>query len=161
MNSTKERAAVGYAAENAFSARIVDIVRELALELHPRKGHPLRLDLDSDLDRDAGLDRLGRAEVLLRADRLFKVRLPDSLIGDARCPRHLLEAVLAASPTVPAPAMEAIGRVALPAIMESATAAALVEALTVHAKAHASSPTSCFGAAMMLTLPASGEPRNH
>jgi 1-acyl-sn-glycerol-3-phosphate acyltransferase len=140
MNSAKEPAAVASAREDAFSARIVDIVRELAVELHPRKGHPLTLDLDSDLDRDVGLDSLGRAELLLRLDRQFKVRLPESLIGDARCPRDLLEAVLAASPTVPPPAMEAIGRAELPAVMAPTTAATLLEVLAVHVEAHASRP---------------------
>jgi 1-acyl-sn-glycerol-3-phosphate acyltransferase len=140
MSSAREQAAIASAREDAISARIVDIVRELAVELHPRRGHTLRLDLDSDLDRDAGLDSLGRAELLLRLDRQFKVRLPDSLIGDARCPRDLLAGVLAASPTVPPPALEAIGRVALPAVMEPTAAATLIEVLATHVKAHASRP---------------------
>jgi 1-acyl-sn-glycerol-3-phosphate acyltransferase len=140
MSPAREQAAVASAREDAISARIVDIVRELAVELHPRRGHTLRLDLDSDLDRDAGLDSLGRAELLLRLDRQFKVRLPDSLIGDARCPRDLLAGVLAVSPTVPPPAMEAIARVALPAVLEPAEAATLIEVLAAHVKATASRP---------------------
>jgi acyl carrier protein len=140
MSSAKEQAAVASVRDDAISARIVDIVRELAVELHPRRGHTLTLDLDSDLDRDVGLDSLGRAELLLRLDRQFKVRLPDSLIGDARCPRDLLAGVLAASPTVPPPAIEAIARVALPAVMEPATAATLIDVLAAHVKANASRP---------------------
>jgi acyl-CoA synthetase (AMP-forming)/AMP-acid ligase II/acyl carrier protein len=140
MSFTTEKAARAPSREDAISARIVDIVRQLAVELHPRRRHTLRLDLDSDLDRDVGLDSLGRAELLLRLDREFKVRLPDSLIGDARCPRDLLAGVLAASPTVPPPAMEAISRVALPTVMEPATAATLIEVLAAHVKTYASRP---------------------
>src|SRR5574342_730519 len=105
MSSAKEQAATASGREDAVAARIVDIVRELAVELNPRRRRTLTLDLDSDLDRDVGLDSLGRAELLLRLDRQFKVRLPDSLIGDARCLRDLLAGVLAASPTVPPPVL--------------------------------------------------------
>jgi acyl carrier protein len=72
--------------------RIVGIVHQLAIELHPYKSRTLRVDINSDLDRDVGLDSLGRAELLLRLDLEFKVRLPDNLIGDARCPSDLLDA---------------------------------------------------------------------
>jgi acyl carrier protein len=101
MSSAREQAPIVSAPQDAISPRIVGIAHELAIELHPHKGRELRVDLDSDLDRDVGLDSLGRAELLLRLDREFKVRLRDSLIGDARCPRDLLEGVLAASPTLP------------------------------------------------------------
>jgi len=52
----------------------------------------------SDLDRDLGLDSLGRAELVLRIDRAFKVHLPDRLLADASTPRDLLQALLAAAP---------------------------------------------------------------
>jgi 1-acyl-sn-glycerol-3-phosphate acyltransferase len=130
--------------EEAIAARIVGIVRDLALELRPRRGGAPKVDLDSDLDRDVGLDSLGRAELLLRLDREFKVRLPDSLIGDARRPRDLLVSVLAASPTVAAPAMGAPGRAALraplPAAVEPTAAATLIDVLAAHVEAHAERP---------------------
>ena len=140
MNSARGQAAVEIECEDTISARIVAIVRELAIELHPHKGRLLTLDLDSDLDRDIGLDSLGRAELLLRLDREFKVRLPDSLIGDARCPRDLLKGVLAASPTLPPSAIEAIERVELPAVVEPIAAATLIEMLAAHVETHASRP---------------------
>jgi 1-acyl-sn-glycerol-3-phosphate acyltransferase len=140
MSSASGQAAIGSAQEDPISARIIAIVRELAVELHPHKARLLRLGLDSDLDRDIGLDSLGRAELLLRLDREFKVRLPDSLIGDARCPRDLLEGVLAASPMLPPRAIEAIGRVELPGVMEPIAAVTLIEVLAAHVEAHASRP---------------------
>ncbi len=74
--------------------RLLAIVRDLALELHPRRR--LRVGLDSDLERDLGLDSLGRAELLLRLERAFRVRLPERLLGEADTPQDLLAAVLAA-----------------------------------------------------------------
>ena len=58
----------------------------------------LDVGLDSDLDRDLGLDSLGRAELLLRLDQAFKVRLPEQLISDAATCRDLLDGVVAAKP---------------------------------------------------------------
>ena len=140
MNSAREPATVASAREEAISVRIVGIVRELAVELRPHRGHTLSLNLDSDLDRDVGLDSLGRAELLLRLDREFKIRLPDSLIGDARCPKDLLNGVLAASPTVAPPAIEAMAHMALPEVVEPTTAATLIDTLAAHVQTHASRP---------------------
>ncbi len=129
------------AREDAIAARVVGIVRDLAVELRPRRGRAPRVDLDSDLDWDVGLDSLGRAELLLRLDREFKVRLPDSLIGDARCPADLLESVLAASPTVPPPPTEAPGPGALPPqAVEPRAAATLIDVLAAHVEAHPTRP---------------------
>jgi len=126
--------------EEAIAVRVVGIVRDLALELRPRRGRAPRVDLDSDLDRDVGLDSLGRAELLVRLDREFKVRLPDSLIGDARSPADLLESVLAASPTVPPAPVEPPDPGALPRVVEPSGAATLVDVLAAHVGAHPGRP---------------------
>jgi hypothetical protein len=57
----------------------------------------------------------------------------------------LLEVVLAASPTLPPPAIGAIGRVELPEVMEPIAAATVIEVL---AAAHTGGPTFGFGTAM-------------
>ena len=76
-------------------ARLLEVVREVAEELHP--GRKLRrLGLDSSLDKDLGLDSLGRAEVLSRLEKAFGVALPDSLVASAEAPRDLLRAVRSA-----------------------------------------------------------------
>ena len=45
---------------------LLDIVQQLALELHPHKHNALTVTLDSALERDLGFDSLGRMELLLR-----------------------------------------------------------------------------------------------
>jgi len=84
-------------AENAGS-RLLRVVRDLAVELHPRRAKTLGVALDSRLDRDLGFDSLGRVELLLRVERAFGVHLPEELLGQAETPRDLLNAVLAAEP---------------------------------------------------------------
>src|SRR4030066_1811091 len=80
------------------SARLSRLVRDLVWELHPHMQRRVAVTLDSDLDRDLGLDSLGRAELVLRIDRAFKVRLPDRLIGEVDTPADLLKALSGASP---------------------------------------------------------------
>ncbi len=61
-----------------------------------RPGRVLRVTLDSSLERDLGIDSLGRAELLLRAERAFNVALPERALNDAETPRDLLRFVLGA-----------------------------------------------------------------
>ncbi len=81
-------------------AAVLQITRELVVELHPKLVDPRLVRLDSDLDRDLALDSLSRAELLLRLDRRFKVQISESLIGEADCPNDLVTAILAAGPAI-------------------------------------------------------------
>ena len=78
---------------------LLGVVRDLADELHPDRRRARAVELDSDLESDLGFDSLGRAELLLRLERAFKIRLPERLLGEADTPRDLLDAVLAESST--------------------------------------------------------------
>ena len=84
--------------DRQVSTKFLEIVRELVWELHPHMRQSTAVGLDSDFDRDLALDSLGRAELILRLDKAFKVRLPDHLLSEADSPRELLTAVLAARP---------------------------------------------------------------
>ncbi len=120
-----------------IATQVIEAVRELALELHPRLRARLDVHLDSNLDRDLGFDSLGRAELLLRLDRIFKIHLPDRLIGDAETPQDLLRAILAAGPArAPAMARAPIRGAALPEIAEPVAASTLIEALEHHVRRH-------------------------
>ncbi len=84
--------------------RLLQIVEDLVLELHPHRRGRLRLTLQSSLDRDLAIDSLGLAELLNRIETTFRVRLPDDLLARANTVGELLAAV---GPGV-APATEVI-----------------------------------------------------
>ena len=123
------------------AARLSRLVRDLVWELHPHMQRRVAITLDSDLDRDLGLDSLGRAELVLRIDRAFKVHLPDQLLTDASTPRDLLQALLAAAPDRAA-AMEAPPSefMELPEVVAPFSAATLIEVLAYHVRSHGDRP---------------------
>ena len=101
-------------------AVLLRIADELVRELHPRRRTAIRAGLEGSLDRDWGFDSLSRAELLVRVERAFSVRLPESLLGEAETLADLLSAlggarsrpspgpsarrVIAGEPAEPAPA---------------------------------------------------------
>jgi 1-acyl-sn-glycerol-3-phosphate acyltransferase len=123
------------------AARLSRLVRDLVWELHPHMQRKVAVTLDSDLDGDLGLDSLGRAELLLRIDRAFNVRLPDRLLADASTPRELLQALLVAAPdhvaVVEAPPSKVIE---LPKAVAPFSAATLIEVLAYHIRSHSDRP---------------------
>jgi acyl carrier protein len=129
-------------AENAGS-RLLRVVRDLAVELHPGRAKTLGVALDSRLDRDLGFDSLGRVELLLRLERAFGVQLPEELLGEAETPRDLLNAVLAAVPG--RAGGEARAETRLPVLEAVADAPhharTLTEVLDWHLEAHPERPT--------------------
>jgi acyl carrier protein len=73
--------------------RLLGIIRELALEMHPGRGRQPRITPHSRLDRDLGFDSLSRVELLLRVNRTFGVELSESALTDAETPEDLLQAI--------------------------------------------------------------------
>ena len=63
-------------------ARLLALIQSLAREIRPDRGE-IRVTLNSDLDRDLGFDSLGRTELLLRVERVFSVKLSESLLVEA------------------------------------------------------------------------------
>jgi 1-acyl-sn-glycerol-3-phosphate acyltransferase len=123
------------------AARFNRLVRDLVWELHPEMQRRVAVTLDSDLDRDLGLDSLGRAELVLRIDRAFKVRLPDQLLADASTPRDLLQALFAAAPHSAA-AMEALPPelTELPEVVAPFSETTLIGVLAQHVHSHGERP---------------------
>ncbi len=117
-------------------------VRELALELHPRRERSLRVTLDSALDRDLGFDSLSRVELLLRLERAFGVSLPEQLLASAETPRDLWRALLSAGAAGRrGPAAQVMRAAALDELEGAPHAAGtLPEMLDWHAHSHPQRP---------------------
>jgi len=84
-------------AADALPAQVLAIVDALASETHPGR-HGLG-GLDSSLERDLEFDSLARAELLLRVERAFAVRLPEGTLAQMETPRDLLRALQQAGTT--------------------------------------------------------------
>ena len=116
---------------------LLDIVQQLALELHPHKHNALTVTLDSALERDLGFDSLGRMELLLRLERTLGVRLSEQVLANAESPRdllHALQGVSTATASHTAPAVDSTVHEAAAGVPTHATT--LMEVLAWHAQVH-------------------------
>ena len=76
---------------------LLSVLQALVDELHPGRSLTA-ISLDSTLDKDLGLDSLGRVELMHRIERRFDMIPPENLFAEAETPRDLLRALLQASP---------------------------------------------------------------
>ena len=117
------------------AARLLAVVDRLVAESHA--GRMPQAALESSLERDLGLDSLGRVELVTRIERDFGLKLPAETLAEAETPRDLLHALLTAGGQ-PAAAQ---GRAAVAAPLERAegtpsAALDLVQMLDWHVAAH-------------------------
>jgi 1-acyl-sn-glycerol-3-phosphate acyltransferase len=73
--------------------RVVEVVRSIAEELHPRAGGFHCLHRDSSLERDAGLDSLSRMELLTRLEATFSRALPEEGVLGAEAIADLVRVI--------------------------------------------------------------------
>ena len=85
---------------------LLELVSEIAAEMHPERKRSPAITLDTALERDLGLDSLGRVELLTRLEREFELSLPEQTLATAETPRDLLRALAAAGPAGLAEAAE-------------------------------------------------------
>ena len=118
------------------SATLLTLISDFLAETRQQSTDAFEVDLDSQFERDLGLDSLAKTELLLRIERAYRVSLPEAVIA-AETPRDLLatipDAAQLLSPSVAAPATVANSkaRAAVPAATQT-----LVEMLDWHARAH-------------------------
>ena len=79
------------AASRLDAETLVALVAEIAGELRSGEASS-RVELDTDLYQDLGLDSLARMELLARLERTAGASLPDRVLAEATTPRELLRA---------------------------------------------------------------------
>ena len=84
----------GAEASAVSPAEVLALAETVVRELHPQR-REVRVTLDASLERDLGLDSLGRVELVQRLERTFGVKLPEEILGTAETPRDLLQALAA------------------------------------------------------------------
>jgi 1-acyl-sn-glycerol-3-phosphate acyltransferase len=119
----------------AREAALIAVVRELVREVHGERGRLIDVGLSSRLERDLGIDSLGRTELILRIERAFLVRLPISVMGEAETVRDVLSALehsgAAGGPLIAPPIVPE-----LPPVSAATDARTLIEALDWHIEQH-------------------------
>jgi len=77
--------------------QLLEVVQQLAKEMHPERRHAAPVTIDSSLDKELGFDSLSRVELLQRVETSFKLSLPEQTFFTAETPRDLLHEILKAS----------------------------------------------------------------
>ena len=113
------------------------IVGGLVGELHPQRIKFLVISPASRIERDLGIDSLGRTELILRVERAFRVRLPISIVGEAETVGDLLDALEQAVPQSLLVHTAEPSRASLPLVPAAADARTLIEMLDWHVTQHA------------------------
>ena len=116
---------------------LLGIAAQLMAEMYPSRSGVVQVRLDSLLDRDLGLDSLGRVELQSRIERAFDTALPEHLSANAETLRDLLAALRSVDGGVKAP-VAAGERLQAPeaAAIELSGADTLTEVLERHCRAH-------------------------
>jgi acyl carrier protein len=127
----------GAAAEQEARERsLMEVVSQLVRELRPQGVRFIEITPSSRIERDLGIDSLGRTELILRLERAFHVRLPARTIGEAETVRDLMDALEQAGGRRERAALEAPPAAGLPAVPAASQARTLVEVLDWHAAQH-------------------------
>src|SRR5882757_5776076 len=79
-------------------AELVSVVRELVRELSPQRLKRGDVTLASRLDRDLGIDSLARTELVLRIERIFRVRLAVTAVAEMDTVADLVKALEQSAP---------------------------------------------------------------
>jgi 1-acyl-sn-glycerol-3-phosphate acyltransferase len=120
-----------------IARRVLDVTRQVTLDLHPHQRRGLVVDLDSSLDRDLGFDSLGRVELLMRLEQVFHLRFHEALLAEAATPRDLVAAVLGGGVAEPLSAAAELRPLDLgEARAAPESASTLVEMLEWHVETH-------------------------
>lgn len=115
---------------------LIGIVTELVRELHPQRSRIIDVARSSRIERDLGIDSLGRTELILRIERAFRMRLPLRIVGEAETVGDLVQALEQAGPARERVGFESEPVSAFPSVPAATDAQTLVEVLEWHVARH-------------------------
>ncbi len=115
---------------------VIALMRELVRELHPQRVRFIEVLPSSRIERDLGIDSLGRTELILRVERAFRVRLPVQTVGEAETVQDLVQALGEAKPARVRAHLEARSIPPLPSVPAASEARTLIEVLDWHVAQH-------------------------
>src|ERR1035437_10607834 len=95
---------------------LIGVIAQLVRELHPQRVRFIDIVPSSRIERDLGIDSLGRTELILRIERAFRVRLSAQTIGEAETVHDLVQALEQAGPARERIALEPRQAPALPSV---------------------------------------------
>ena len=113
---------------------LLAVLGDLVRDLHA--GREIAVAPASRLDRDLGIDSLGRTELILRIERAFRVRLPPETLGEAETVGDLLAALRQAAPQMRRTTDTASAPAGLSAVSAPVDAVTLTQTLDWHAARH-------------------------
>src|SRR6516164_2309107 len=114
---------------DSYKQRFIALVCELVRELHGQGARAFEVSLSSRLDRDLGIDSLGRTELILRIERVFRIRLPAGIMGEAETVGDILAALDRSPPSAEGGVAGEPPHSSQPAVAAAMGAKTLVEAL--------------------------------
>ncbi len=115
---------------------LIAVVRELVRELQPRRAKAIDIARSSRIERDLGIDSLGRTELILRIERAFRMKLPIGLVGEADTVSDLLKALEQAGARSGADRAAPQMIPVLPVVPAATEARTLLEVLDWHVARH-------------------------
>jgi 1-acyl-sn-glycerol-3-phosphate acyltransferase len=139
MNAVVPQNSTVPADEEALARRLLEIVRALAVELHPGMPGVNRLTGDASIERDFGLDSLARVELGERIERALATPIADTLVAESETVHDLASALLrkhapeASAAAARQPRIAVVESAVSPAPVAPAT---LLDALEWHATEH-------------------------
>jgi len=117
--------------------KIVGVIEEVVRDLHVAPVGAIVVMPTSRLDRDLGIDSIGRTELMLRIERLLHLKLPASVLTEVETVGDLIAAIgRAAARVAPLHAAAPASLRTLPPVNAPDEARTLVETLEWHMARH-------------------------
>ena len=123
------------------ASNLLEIIEELAAEIHSENINSAKPSLDSSLDHDLGFDSLAQMELLARIEKSFTISLSEKTLATVDTVRDLLRAVMTSGVRKHVEIVREISAIKLDEVEDAPLHAEnLVEVLEWHVKNHPNRP---------------------